>query len=227
MVLIARAAKTTRSTTGRIISTHADDRRGVGRPRSQHAQAAILDATTSLLGEVGYARLTVEGIAARAGVGKTTIYRRWTTKSAIVVEAIGSASPPAPAPTGDVRTDIRVLAERAVENLTSSPMGAALPALAVDVMSAPDGADTLEALLQPHRAAFLALFTDAVQQEILPADTDLGFVIDILASGLLHLAFIRPRARPQAISSLVALVLDGEVPRLRSDDTHVESTPDL
>ncbi len=62
-------------------------RRPPGRPRSEAARAAILTAASALLDEVGCAALTIEGIAARAGVGKRTIYRWWPTKGAIVIEA--------------------------------------------------------------------------------------------------------------------------------------------
>jgi AcrR family transcriptional regulator len=58
-----------------------------GRPRSEEAHQAILDATLALLVEVGFSGLTVEGVAARAGVGKATIYRRWPSKLPLVVEA--------------------------------------------------------------------------------------------------------------------------------------------
>ena len=61
-----------------------------GRPRSEEAHQAILDATLALLGEVGYSALTVEGVAQRAGVGKATIYRRWSSKLPLVVEAFGA-----------------------------------------------------------------------------------------------------------------------------------------
>ena len=58
-----------------------------GRPRSDEAHKAILDATLELLAEVGFSALKVEGVASRAGVGKATIYRRWRSKLPLVVEA--------------------------------------------------------------------------------------------------------------------------------------------
>jgi AcrR family transcriptional regulator len=61
--------------------------------RSARAHQAILTATTEMLTEVGYGALTIEGIAARAGVGKTTVYRWWPTKGALVIEAIQVALP--------------------------------------------------------------------------------------------------------------------------------------
>ena len=60
-----------------------------GRPRSEEAHQAILDATLELLAEVGFSALTVEGVASRAGVGKATIYRRWASKLPLVIEAFG------------------------------------------------------------------------------------------------------------------------------------------
>jgi AcrR family transcriptional regulator len=60
----------------------------VGRPRNPHADEAILSAAVDLLIEEGFARLSIEGVAARAGVGKATVYRRWENKTALVVDAI-------------------------------------------------------------------------------------------------------------------------------------------
>ncbi len=69
-------------------------RRRPGRPRSEASREAILAAASALLDEVGCAALTIEGIAARAGAGKRTIYRWWPTKGAIVIEAfLASISP--------------------------------------------------------------------------------------------------------------------------------------
>ena len=55
--------------------------------RSDRSRRAIYDAALALVGEVGYARTTIEGIAARAGVGKQTIYRWWPSKAAVLLEA--------------------------------------------------------------------------------------------------------------------------------------------
>ena len=69
--------------------------KGPGRPRDPEADRAILEATIEILGEEGYEGLSIEGVAARAGVGKTTIYRRWTSKAELVVAAIQRYKSPA------------------------------------------------------------------------------------------------------------------------------------
>jgi AcrR family transcriptional regulator len=61
-----------------------------GRPRSEESRAAILSATVDLVADQGFAALTVEGIAARAGVGKQTIYRWWPTKADVLLDAIAT-----------------------------------------------------------------------------------------------------------------------------------------
>jgi AcrR family transcriptional regulator len=83
------------------------ERAGPGRPRSEEAHAAILAASIDLIREVGYDAVTMEGIAARAGVGKATVYRRWKSREALVVEAIGMIVAGAPDPdTGSTRGDL-------------------------------------------------------------------------------------------------------------------------
>ena len=67
--------------------------RGRGRPRSAKADQAILNATLRMLGTQGVAGTTIEGVAADAGVGKTTIYRRWPTKTALILAAISDLVP--------------------------------------------------------------------------------------------------------------------------------------
>jgi AcrR family transcriptional regulator len=79
-----------------------------GRPRSDQSRQAIRQAALDLLTEIGYPRMTIEGIAARAGTGKQTIYRWWRTKADVVLEAINtSASREIPLPeTGSLRSDL-------------------------------------------------------------------------------------------------------------------------
>ena len=72
-----------------VSATERSPARAPGRPRSAQAHRAILDATIELFVESGYEGLSIEGVAARAGVGKTTIYRRWSSKEDLIVDAIG------------------------------------------------------------------------------------------------------------------------------------------
>src|SRR4030095_12401343 len=67
-----------------------------GRPRSERAERAIIEATLDLLAEVGIAALSIEQVAARAGVGKATIYRRWPNKEALIIDAAASMKGPVP-----------------------------------------------------------------------------------------------------------------------------------
>lgn len=80
-----------------------------GRPRDPAVDAAILTAAVDLLAEIGYARLTMEQVAARAGVGKASLYLRWPNKVALVAEAIQhrSAVVPDVPDTGSLRADMR------------------------------------------------------------------------------------------------------------------------
>ena len=72
--------------------------RGPGRPRDPQADRAILKATIELLAEDGFGGLSIEAVAARAGVGKTTVYRRWPSKVPLVVDALTHMKPPMAVP---------------------------------------------------------------------------------------------------------------------------------
>jgi AcrR family transcriptional regulator len=89
---------------------------GPGRPRSEAARGAILGAALELVEEEGYAALTMEGIARRAGVSKQTVYRWWSSKAAIVLEALNEgAAAIAPLPeAGSLAEELRVFVRRSV-----------------------------------------------------------------------------------------------------------------
>ncbi len=76
------------------------DHRRPGRPRSEQAEQAIIEATLDLFAEQGFEGVCVEAVAARAGVGKATIYRRWPNKEELLLAAFGSLKSPYPEPGG-------------------------------------------------------------------------------------------------------------------------------
>jgi AcrR family transcriptional regulator len=83
-----------------------------GRPRSEAAEQAIIDATLDVFAEQGFEGVCVELVAARAGVGKATIYRRWPNKEELLLAAFGSLKSPYPEPSGvSVRDDLLAIVE--------------------------------------------------------------------------------------------------------------------
>ncbi len=83
-----------------------------GRPRSEAAEQAIIEATLDLFAEQGFEGVCVELVAARAGVGKATIYRRWPNKEELLLAALGSLKSPYPEPEGvSVRDDLLAIVE--------------------------------------------------------------------------------------------------------------------
>ncbi|HXC23362.1 MAG TPA: helix-turn-helix domain-containing protein, partial [Solirubrobacteraceae bacterium] len=89
------------------IAGSVDQGRRPGRPRSEQAEQAIIDAALELFGERGVDGVCVEAVAARAGVGKATIYRRWSSKEDLLIAALSTMKSPLRQPRGDsVREDL-------------------------------------------------------------------------------------------------------------------------
>jgi AcrR family transcriptional regulator len=90
-----------------------------GRPRDPHVDAAVRKAALEVLTEEGFARMSIEGVASRAGVGKAAIYRRWDGKTALVVDAIRELMAPKMdwPRTDDIRSDLEVIFTKALEKM--------------------------------------------------------------------------------------------------------------
>ncbi|MEV6275670.1 TetR/AcrR family transcriptional regulator [Nocardia sp. NPDC051832] len=153
--------------------------------RSERARAAILTAATELIHELPYAKLTVEAIAARAGVGKQTIYRWWPSKGAVVFDAMleldsgpeGLALPN----TGDIRADLVELMRGSVAALTDPGFEAFLRAIYIEIQHDPAlGALYRERLLRPQRAAIAERLTAAIESGELRPDLNLELALDLL-----------------------------------------------
>jgi AcrR family transcriptional regulator len=102
----------------------------IGRPRDPRIDGAVLRSTVDLLGETGYAELSVDAIARRAGTSKPAIYRRWPSKAHLVHEAVFPLSDATELPdTGSLAGDVREMMRRTVNVLTTPAAIAALPGL--------------------------------------------------------------------------------------------------
>lgn len=124
------------------MATRSAGERPRGRPRSAEAHRAILEATLDLLAEVGYGRLTIEGVAARAGVGKTTIYRRWPSKPALVVAVAERLAEKVRRPdTGSTRRDLVLLLRDIIDVFTTTMAGRIVPGMIAEMAERPDLAE--------------------------------------------------------------------------------------
>jgi len=159
----------------------------VSRPRSAESHAAILRAALELVVEDGLQGTTIEGIAARAGVGKATIYRRWRTKEELFTEALRTIALELPDPdTGSLRGDVHAVA---AFNLGNVPRKAALlmPRLMVEAADDPDlFAVMREVLVDPRRRVFQVILRRAIERGELREDLDLDDATDLLIGPLIY-----------------------------------------
>lgn len=185
-----------------------------GRRRSARTQEAILDATIEVLAEVGYQDLSIERVAARAGVGKATIYRWWDAKSALVIEALQSRAPLAETVrTGDARTDLRAVIRAAADAHVGDLVGATLPALASSIPDGSPVAEKLRRFLRPQRDAARQVLHHAAADGLLPADVDIELIIDICVGTVFYRRlFGGLDVDDPTVQSLTSLILDGRVP---------------
>ena len=187
-----------------------------GRPRSAEADRAILDATLDLLADVGYARLTMEGVAAHAGVGKATLYRRWSSKEELILDAIRTMKASVPHPdTGDTRGDL-VAIMRTVVNKSVEPRSARISAaLLAEVQRDPELAELFrQHFLLPRRLETEEVLRRGLARGDLRSDTDLSLVLDQLMGSVFYRQLIVGRPlRAADVEPLVDQVLAGVTPR--------------
>ena len=170
-----------------------DASRGPGRPRDARHDQSILDATLGILLEQGYRGVTIEGVAARAGVGRPTIYRRWPSKPAVVVAALVQSDRLAlPAPdTGSLRNDLIAVQRHQVERMNSPDARRVTAGLIADLADDPELADTyVSQFLAPRRATVWEVLQRGVDRGELDADVDLAFVYDLLVGPLFMRAVV-------------------------------------
>jgi AcrR family transcriptional regulator len=162
--------------------------RGRGRPRSEEAHRAILEAVIDLLPEHGLKGLTIEAVAARAGVGKTTIYRRWPGKNELVVEAVGLLRPPGPPPdTGSLVGDLEALVAIQRKRLEATRLPRVIPRVLGEALEEPElHAQIVERAVKPIRDILATVVHRAMERGELREDLDVEVMVDILHAAPLY-----------------------------------------
>ena len=152
-----------------------------GRPRSADADVAILEAALALTGELGVRTLSMDEIAARAGVSKATIYRRWSSKEALVLDALRAAIGPVDAvDTGALGSDLRTYLNELAARMSTGRSSDLLPHLIEVACYDPAIRSSLDDWVRHRRAPLLAILQRGVARGELPADTDLTLLLDAL-----------------------------------------------
>ncbi len=183
-----------------------------GRPRSPAAGRAILDAALRLLGEHGYAAMSVEGVAAAAGAGKATIYRRYRDKKELVMAAMATliADTGPPPDTGDTRADLVALLAQVQRLLMTGPVLPMAGTVLVEERRNPDLLEQFrEAAIRPGRARLRPVLQRGVQRGHVRPDIDLESVVDVL-TGVFFARHLAGRdAPPERLDSVVELLWRG------------------
>ena len=171
--------------------------------RSEQARLAVLEAADDLLAERGFADLTIEGIAARAGVAKQTIYRWWDSKSDILFDALSTdAEEFFTAPDhGDLGRDLRDHLGQLAAFLTTADSGAVFRALAGQAQHSPAVAARFETeVIARQRERDRAPFLRALQRGDLAGGTDIDLAIDQLAGPVYYRVLITRKDVPPAFT---------------------------
>jgi len=191
-------------------------------PRITRSRRAVLDATLAELADRGYGALTIDGVAIRAGVARSTIYRLWHDRVALVADAIEALNrQPPPQPAGDEapRARIASLVRHLSDAMRSSPVAACLPALI-------DGAERDPALRRLHhhyndrrRAALVTAIGAAVEAGDVRSDLDPELAAVAVAGAIVYRRLMT--ARPLHDDEVEPL-LDMILGRRGSDPTEID-----
>jgi AcrR family transcriptional regulator len=190
--------------------TSASPRAGRGRPRDSDADAAILSATLGLLGEVGFARMTIDQVAERAGVSKPTLYLRWQGKVPLVAAALQhwAGTMPEIPDTGTLHQDMQLyLCELARSHHAAER---ALAAVSSEMATNPELRHAFRAGVAGRQLASVRIMvTRAMKRGELPESTDVN-LLSILPQALMHYLLQVDSRRPEGIEECIAARIVGQ-----------------
>jgi AcrR family transcriptional regulator len=193
-----------------------DTSRGpVGRPRSTEADEAIAHAALALLAESGFEGVTVEAVAQRAGVARSTVYRRFPGKPELLVTVLAhSCRATVDDPdTGSVLGDLTAVAEALARSLGATDLGRALPAVIAAAAVHPDVADAHRTFVASRRRVALAAVARGIDRGEIDPEVDPDTVVDLVVGPVFHRQFVSRRPITGAwIAEIVARAVRGCAP---------------
>ena len=159
-----------------------------GRPRNEQLHQAMLKAALDLVLELGFRGVSIEGIAERTGVGKTTLYRRWPNKAAVVMEAfIGLLGPASRFPENSSATESLRLQMQITARAFRGRVGALVKALLAEAQFDPDLAKAFrENWTLPRRKLVYEILENAVKQGEVRSEIDIEAAIDAFYAPLYY-----------------------------------------
>jgi AcrR family transcriptional regulator len=189
--------------------------------RSEKSRRAILTAALDLLEESGYAKLSIEGIAARAGVGKQTIYRWWPSKGSVLLDALLALSEDqegevvALPDTGDLEADLKLILRATIAQLNDPRYDQPMRALSTEILHDPElAAIYAERLDRPMTELRQERLRSARRAGELPPEFDLALAVDMIWGPLFNRWALRTGPlTPEYADALVETALDGLRPR--------------
>jgi AcrR family transcriptional regulator len=159
------------------------ERKALGRPRNAQADEAILDAVLELLSEgQSAAGISIEAVAARAGVGKATIYRRWANKEALLVDAVAAMKGPIPEPVGTSVRDDLILLVSGGRTMSARRYGKITICLLPEFTRDEVMRRTYQAVIEPRREKMREVLRRGIAGGELRADLDIELTLLMLSA---------------------------------------------
>lgn len=194
-----------------------------GRPRSERARRAVLEAAAELLLARGLSAVSMDAVAERAGVSKATIYRWWPTKETLALDALyteWAAAQSQARDTGSLRGDLLSLLRPWARLAGSGPYGRVVAALLTESQTDPVfAAEYRQRFVEPRREQGRAIFRRAIGRGEIPADTRVEVVLDLLYGSMYHrLLHGHAKLSDQFVRDVVDTVLDGIRPGMADAD---------
>jgi AcrR family transcriptional regulator len=192
-------------------------RRPPGRPRSERASQAIIGATLEMLVEgVSVDSLSMEAVAARAGVGKATLYRRWPNKQAVVFDALASLyAPPVPVTRGSVRQDLVAAGDDLRRWARGSTAGRLLPHFLGGVCRSPELREQyVRSVIEPRKAVIREILRRGVASRHLDPNLDPEVALTVVFGSVLFRVMLTGETAEEDFSPehIVGLILPGISP---------------